>query len=101
MNYRSNPKNFKLIIRLYFFQDYNPLQLQYSIDDKESGATFSHEEDRNDPKRVTGKYVVHLPDGRIQTVSYVADEKGYRATISYEGEAKYDDNYSRKPYRRG
>jgi hypothetical protein len=36
-----------------------------------------------------------LPDGRIQVVTYQADENGYNAAVNYEGEARYDEQ---KPY---
>ena len=38
---------------------------------------------------IRGSYKVALPDGRIQIVSYEADDDGYRATVSYEGEPAY------------
>ena len=36
-----------------------------------------------------GEYRTALPDGRIQIVSYVADDEGYHATVTYEGEPTY------------
>merc|ERR1712226_1560108 len=47
---------------------------------------FGHKEGRKG-YTTTGKYYVHLPDGRIQTVTYVADDKGYRPEISYDSVA--------------
>ena len=40
-----------------------------------------------------------LPDGRVQIVSYEADDDGYRATVSYEGEPAYPapDQYNAQP----
>lgn len=43
---------------------------------------FGHKEGRKG-YTTTGKYYVALPDGRIQTVTYVADDKGYRPEIIY------------------
>ena len=46
---------------------------------------------------VTGSYTVHLPDGRIQTVTYTADHyNGYVADVKYEGTAVYPEA---KPYK--
>ncbi|XP_068246275.1 cuticle protein 8-like [Palaemon carinicauda] len=61
----------------------------YLVHDDYSGAHFGQDEIR-DGYKTEGKYFVHLPDGRIQTVTYYADETGYHATVSYEGEAHYD-----------
>lgn len=42
-------------------------------------------------KVTKGSYQVALPDGRTQIVNYVADVTGFKATVSYEGEAVYPD----------
>jgi len=47
---------------------------------------FGHKEGRKG-YTTTGKYYVALPDGRIQTVTYVADDKGYRPEIIYDSVA--------------
>jgi len=41
---------------------------------------------------------VALPDGRIQIVSYIADADGFKATVSYEGEAVYPNPGDFVPY---
>lgn len=55
----------------------------YSVRDDDTGAAYSHKEQRTGNK-THGEYRVSLPDGRVQVVSYVADERGYRAKVSYE-----------------
>ena len=46
---------------------------------------------------VSGTYTVVLPDGRVQTVKYTADDyAGYVADVSYEGQAVYPEV---KPYK--
>lgn len=49
---------------------------------------FGHKESRQGYS-ATGKYYVALPDGRFQTVTYVADAQGYRPTVEYSGEPVY------------
>ena len=49
---------------------------------------YGHSESR-DGHHTTGEYYVHLPDGRIQRVSYYVDEHGYHPTITYEGTARF------------
>jgi major membrane immunogen (membrane-anchored lipoprotein) len=65
-----------------------PFDFTYEVKDDPTYQDFSHSE-ASDGKVVTGSYRVSLPDGRIQIVSYKADENGYVADVKYEGEAKY------------
>merc|ERR1712018_687229 len=62
---------------------------EYNVDDTHYNH-FGHKEAR-DHYLATGVYYVNLPDGRTQTVTYTADENGYRPVVTYEGEAKYPD----------
>ncbi|XP_048000080.1 pro-resilin-like [Leguminivora glycinivorella] len=55
----------------------------YMVSDFEEGTDFGHHEERQD-ERAEGEYHVVLPDGRKQTVSYEADERGFKPHISYE-----------------
>ncbi|XP_039278759.1 uncharacterized protein LOC111047575 [Nilaparvata lugens] len=57
----------------------------YAVKDQHSGDDFSHSQ-AHDGKATQGQYRVKLPDGRVQVVSYTADNKGYRADVTYEGE---------------
>ncbi|XP_018006592.1 uncharacterized protein LOC108664508 [Hyalella azteca] len=54
----------------------------YGVKSKYHGTRFQHKEQRHG-KTVSGEYRVHLPDGRVQIVSYTADEKGYRPVVTY------------------
>lgn len=90
--------------------------------DYPSGNDFGHKEER-DGSVVTGKYYVLLPDGRkqvsesicslimkilnrlnpppVQIVNYIADENGYRPTITYEEAASnggYNNNAQQSGY---
>merc|ERR1719400_2069343 len=70
-----------------------PYSYQYGVKDEYSGANFG----ASDSKVVSGSYTVALPDGRIQTVKYTADDyAGYVADVTYEGQAVYPEV---KPYK--
>ncbi|XP_045507960.1 pro-resilin-like [Colias croceus] len=55
---------------------------KYMVKQEPVGPNFGQRESRIG-NRVVGMYYVLLPDGRIQKVDYVADENGYRPTVSY------------------
>ncbi|CAH0718412.1 unnamed protein product, partial [Brenthis ino] len=55
----------------------------YMVNDFNEGTDFGHHEERLE-ERAQGEYHVVLPDGRKQTVSYEADERGFKPQISYE-----------------
>ena len=65
-----------------------PYAFTYGVKDEYSGTDFSRAEERRG-EVIQGSYKVALPDGRVQIVSYVADDDGYKATVSYEGEPNY------------
>ena len=79
------------------YQHYKPQQnyntpstynFGYQVFDVNSYSNYGHKEAR-DGYVTSGEYRVALPDGRTQVVRYTADENGYRADVSYEGEAQY------------
>ncbi|CAB4063412.1 unnamed protein product [Lepeophtheirus salmonis] len=73
-----------------------PYAFQYGVADDYSGTKFSAEEN-SDAKTVAGSYQVALPDGRVQTVTYTADDyAGFVADVTYEGVPTYP-KYDPKP----
>merc|ERR1712076_16519 len=69
----------------------SPYQYTYAVADDYSGAAFNQEEQNDGNGVVAGSYSVNLPDGRVQTVTYHAnDYDGYVADVTYEGEPHYD-----------
>merc|ERR1712152_91087 len=69
----------------------SPYQYTYAVADDYSGAAFQQEENNDGNGVVAGSYSVNLPDGRIQHVTYHAnDYDGYVADVTYEGEPHYD-----------
>ena len=39
---------------------------------------------------------MHLPDGRVQKVTYTADKYGYHPEITYEGKAQFPSGKGKK-----
>merc|ERR1739838_133355 len=66
-----------------------PYEFSYGVEDKGYGPNFQASE-KSDGKNVNGDYTVHLPDGRIQKVTYTADHhNGFHANVEYKGKAQY------------
>jgi len=72
----------------YYEYEPKPYSFTYGVKDDYSGNDFSRIEERTGAV-TKGSYKVALPDGRIQIVNYVADENGYKASVTYEGEPSY------------
>merc|ERR1712168_308705 len=67
-----------------------PYKYEYGVQDGYTNAAFAKSESQNEVGTVTGSYKVNLPDGRIQTVTYTADEVGgFKAEVTYEGTPIY------------
>lgn len=56
----------------------------YEVQDSNFGVDFGQRESRSGDS-TQGSYHVLLPDGRVQTVDYTADQGGYRPTVNYQG----------------
>merc|ERR1712088_511855 len=70
----------------------SPYTYNYGVADEYSGAAFSQSESNDGTGVVEGSYSVNLPDGRIQTVTYHANDiDGYVAEVSYSGTAAYPE----------
>merc|ERR1712243_337770 len=67
-----------------------PYKYEYGVQDDYTNAAFAKSDSQNEVGTVTGSYKVNLPDGRIQTVTYTADEVGgFKAEVTYEGTPVY------------
>lgn len=67
-----------------------PFYFDYAVKDDYYYVDYSHSS-KSDGKVRTGTYKTLLPDGRVQTVNYKADDYGYNADVEYKGEAKYPE----------
>jgi len=65
-----------------------PFNFDWAVKDEDSSNDFGHYA-VSDGNTVTGSYRVLLPDGRVQIVTYKADENGYVADVQYQGEATH------------
>ncbi|XP_070490886.1 probable serine/threonine-protein kinase kinX [Chironomus tepperi] len=55
----------------------------YHVSDYKSGNNFGHTQSKNN-KEIKGEYSILLPDGRVQTTKYFADDSGFHADVSYQ-----------------
>merc|ERR1712055_143406 len=70
----------------------SPYNYQYAASDDYSGSNFAQSESNDGTGAVAGQYSVNLPDGRVQTVTYNANDiTGNIAEVTYSGTASYPD----------
>ena len=66
----------------------------WDVYDPASGNNYPHytHQEARDGDHTQGYYYVHLPDGRLQKVTYtVQGDSGFVAEVTYEGEAQYPE----------
>ena len=86
------PHHPRPLVAAAVYPPFKPYAYEYGVSDSYSGAVFSAKEASTDGNVVSGSYQVHLPDGRVQRVTYTADPvNGYVADVTYEGEAQYPE----------
>merc|ERR1739845_265063 len=76
----------------------SPYSYNYAVADDYSGAAFNQAESNDGNGVVEGSYTVNLPDGRVQTVKYSAnDYDGLVSEVTYEGTASYPEVVAHAP----
>ncbi|XP_022696634.1 adult-specific rigid cuticular protein 15.7-like [Varroa jacobsoni] len=63
-------------------QQYPPTPFQYAYSSEDIEGTHSATQSGDGSGRIEGSYTMTLADGRTRTVTYVADENGYRAEVT-------------------
>ena len=64
----------------------------YGVADDYTNNNFQKTESQDEYGNVAGSYTIALPDGRIQTTNYHADnELGFVAEVTYEGTPSYPE----------
>ncbi|KAK9744663.1 Insect cuticle protein [Popillia japonica] len=53
----------------------------YEVQDTQTSNVQYRNEEKHPNGSVTGNYGLLLPDGNVQTVNYIADQDGYRASV--------------------
>ncbi|XP_077487033.1 cuticle protein 10.9-like [Amblyomma americanum] len=63
-------------------EDYGPpIPYSFNYASQDAEGSHTHEQSGDGSGRVTGRYTINLADGRTRTVTYTADENGYRAEV--------------------
>ena len=79
-----------MVLTFGFLQVEANYDWEYAVKDNHYND-FGHKESRHG-YAATGLYYVSLPDGRIQKVTYVADENGYKPVVEFQGQAAYPED---------
>ena len=70
----------------------DPFHFEYGVHDDKYHTDFSEHRSGDEAGNIKGEYTVALPDGRIQHVTYVADNYGGTTMqVEYKGEARHPD----------
>merc|ERR550534_2838260 len=80
----------------YATHEQTDYEFVYSVKAPYHGDDHSHQETKTGDT-TAGQYRVALPDGRIQIVTYRADDDGYQATVEYEGEQHFEPPIYNEP----
>nr|XP_037281514.1 cuticle protein 10.9-like [Rhipicephalus microplus] len=62
-------------------ENYPPIPYSFNYASQDAEGSHTHEQSGDGAGRVTGRYTIQLADGRTRTVTYTADENGYRAEV--------------------
>lgn len=62
-------------------ENYPPIPYSFNYANQDAEGSHTHEESGDGSGRVQGRYTISLADGRTRTVTYTADENGYRAEV--------------------
>lgn len=77
----------KLLNELLFYEfrdlAIDGLVHSYHISDYKSGNNYGHSQ-KSTKEETKGEYSFLLPDGRVQTVKYYANDSGFHADVSYQ-----------------
>ncbi|OQR71990.1 cuticle protein 10.9-like [Tropilaelaps mercedesae] len=63
-------------------EHYPPTPYEYGYSSEDIEGTHSAQQSGDESGRVRGSYTMTLVDGRTRTVTYIADENGYRAEVT-------------------
>merc|ERR1711862_670088 len=71
----------------------DPFHFQDGVHDDKYYTDFSEVRSGDEAGNIKGEFQVHLPDGRVQHVTYIADGNygGTIMDVKYDGEARHPD----------